>query len=30
MEKISDVVEVPNNRHVNIGAFYLTGEVDIW
>ena len=30
MEKIFDVVEVPENRRINIGAFYLTGQADIW
>jgi len=30
MEKIFTVVEVPENKKVNIGTFYLTGEADIW
>jgi len=30
MEKIFNVMEVPDNRHVNIGAFYLIGQADIW
>ena len=30
MEKIFNVVEVPENRRINIGAFYLTGQADIW
>ena len=30
MEKIFDVVEVPDDRRINIGAFYLTGHADIW
>ena len=29
MEKIFDVVGVPDNRRVNIGAFYLIGQADI-
>jgi len=30
MEKIFAVVEVPKNKKVNIGTFYLAGEADIW
>ena len=30
MEKIFTVVEVPGDKKVNIGTFYLTGETDIW
>ena len=30
MEKIFALVEVPENKKVNIGTFYLTGEADIW
>ena len=30
MEKIFDVVEVPDNKCINIGAFYLSGTVDMW
>jgi len=30
MEKIFTVVEVPGDKKVNIGIFYLTGETDIW
>ena len=30
MEKIFAIVEVPENKKVNIGTFYLTGEADIW
>ena len=30
MEKIFTVVEVPEEKKVNIGTYYLTGEADIW
>ena len=30
MEKIFIVVEVPEEKKVNIGMYDLTGEVDIW
>jgi len=30
MEKIFTVVEAPEEKKVNLGTFYLTGEVDIW
>jgi len=30
MEKIFIVVEVPEEKKVNIGTYYLTGEDDIW
>jgi len=30
MEKIFDVVEVPDDKRVSIGAFYLSGQADIW
>ena len=30
MEKIFAIVEVPENKKVNIGTFYLAGEADIW
>jgi len=30
MEKIFTVVEVSEERKVNIQTYYLTGEVDIW
>ena len=30
MEKIFAVVEVPEEEKVNMGAFYLTGEANIW
>lgn len=30
MEKIFTVVEVPEEKKVNRGAFYLAGEADIW
>ena len=30
MEKIFDVVEVPDNGCVDIGAFYLTAQANIW
>jgi len=30
MEKIFAVVEVPKDKNMNIGTFYLTGEADIW
>jgi len=30
MENIFAIVEVPENKKVNIGTFYLAGEVDIW
>ena len=30
MEKIFTVVEVLEEKKVNIGMYYLTGEVDIW
>jgi len=29
MEKIFDVVEVPDNKCVTIGAFYFTRQADI-
>jgi len=29
MEKIFTVVEVPEEKKVNIGTYYLTGEADI-
>jgi len=30
MKKIFAVVEVPKDKKVNIGTFYLTKEADIW
>ena len=30
MEKIFDVVEVPDNKRINIRTFYLFGTADIW
>jgi len=30
MENIFAIVEVPENKKVNIRTFYLAGEVDIW
>jgi len=30
MEKIFTVVEVPEEKKVNIKTYYLTGEADIW
>ena len=30
MEKIFTVIEVPGDKRVNIGIFYLTGETNIW
>ena len=30
MEKIFTVTEVPRDKRMNIGTFYLTGEIDIW
>ena len=30
MEKIFTVVEVTNEKKVNVGTFYLTREADIW
>ena len=30
MEKIFTVTEVLGDKRVNIGTFYLTGEIDIW
>jgi len=30
MEKIFTVVEVPEEKKVNIGTYYLSGEADIW
>jgi len=30
MEKIFTVVEVPEEKKVNIETYYLTGEADIW
>ena len=30
MEKVFVVVEVPENKKVNIGTFYLIGEAEIW
>jgi len=30
MEKIFTVVEVPEEKKVNVGTYYLIGEVDIW
>ena len=30
IEKIFIVVEVPEEKKVNIGTYYLTGEADIW
>jgi len=30
MEKIFTVVEVPEEKKLNIGMYYLTSEVDIW
>jgi len=30
MEKIFTVVELPEDKKVNIGMFYLIGEADIW
>ena len=30
MDKIFTVAEVPNEKKLNIGTFYLTGKVDIW
>jgi len=30
VEKIFTVTEVLGDKRVNIGTFYLTGEIDIW
>ena len=30
MEKIFTMVEVPEEKKVNMGTYYLTGEADIW
>jgi len=30
MEKIFDVVEVPDNKRIKIWTFYLSGTADIW
>jgi len=30
VEKIFTVTEVPGDKRMNIGTFYLTGEIDIW
>jgi len=30
MEKIFTVVEVPEDKKVNVRMFYLTGEAEIW
>jgi len=30
MEKIFTVVEVPEEKKMNIGTYYLSGEADIW
>ena len=30
MEKIFTVVEVPEEKKLNIGTYYLSGEADIW
>ena len=30
MKKIFTMVEVSEDKKVNIGMFYLTGEADIW
>jgi len=30
MEKIFTVIEVPEEKRVNIRTYYLTGEADIW
>jgi len=30
MEKMFAMVEVPENKKVNIRAFYLTEEAEIW
>jgi len=30
VEKIFTVIEVPGDKKVNIGTFYLTSEIDIW
>jgi len=30
IEKIFIVVEVPEEKKVNIGMYYLNGETDIW
>jgi len=30
IEKIFTVVEMPEEKKVNIGTYYLTGEADIW
>jgi len=30
MEKIFTVVQVPEEKKVNLGTYYLTGETDIW
>ena len=30
MEKIFTVVEVPEEKKVNIGTYYLSGEADSW
>jgi len=30
MEEVFTVIEIPGDKRVNIGTFYLTGETDIW
>ena len=30
LEKIFDIVEVPDNKRINIGAFYLSRTADMW
>jgi len=30
MKKIFDVVEVPDNKRINIGTFYLSRTADMW
>ena len=30
MEKVFTVIEIPGEKKVNIGIFYLTCETDIW
>jgi len=30
VEKVLTVIEVPGDKRVNIGTFYLTGETNIW
>lgn len=30
MKTIFTIIEIPEERKVNTGTFYLTGEADIW